>query len=283
MMAAHLQEVPKPPIVLRPGHSADAESNYRHGSRQRSRAAISIRRRFPRRFEECSRARRSHSGWGRSASFRSFRERRQRYGALSRNAGLAISNHRDGHPRLPTNATRWGARALLRPRHPLALCHKRHLLRQRQQSSRPVHRAWSFHRRRRSLRRRAVSPEPHQNTRWRWQVCPASAASFLVSYQVRRPSPASADAMTPSTPRPLDGSQRADLRRGGHAPPAAQAVQSGQSSPDSSNAASTTSTDVVPATSAASNSGGASAQPAKKPSPAKSKKDSQAARRGRPG
>jgi serine/threonine protein kinase len=54
-----------------------------------------------------------------------------------------------------------------------------------------------------------------------------------------------------------------------------QAVQSGQSAPDSSNASSTTSTDTVPSSSAASNSGGNPAQPPKKPVPGKPKKDAQ--------
>ena len=88
--------------------------------------------------------------------------------------------------------------------------------------------------------------------------------------------PASGDAMTPSTPTPASTDPNAPTSAGAAtAAASAQAVQSGQSSPDSSNASSTTSTDVVPASSAASNSGGASAQPAKKPSPGKSKKDSQ--------
>ena len=85
--------------------------------------------------------------------------------------------------------------------------------------------------------------------------------------------PASADAMTPSTPTPASTDPNAPTSAGAAtAAASAQAVQSGQSSPDSSNASSTTSTDVVPASSAASNSGGASAQPAKKPSPAQIQK-----------
>jgi serine/threonine protein kinase len=88
--------------------------------------------------------------------------------------------------------------------------------------------------------------------------------------------PASADAMTQSTPTPASTDPNAPTSAGAATAAAStQAVQSGQSLPDSSNASSTTSTDVVPASSAASNSGGASAQPAKKPSPAKSKKDGQ--------
>jgi len=88
--------------------------------------------------------------------------------------------------------------------------------------------------------------------------------------------PASADAMTQSTPTPASTDPNAPTSAGAATAAAStQAVQSGQSLPDSSNASSTTSTDVVPASSAASNSGGASAQPTKKPSPAKSKKDGQ--------
>jgi serine/threonine-protein kinase len=94
---------------------------------------------------------------------------------------------------------------------------------------------------------------------------PSQQASSSATSPSSDPSQASTDATasTPATPASTD--------------PAAPAVQSGQSAPDSSNASSTPSTDTVPSTSAAPNSGGASAQPAKKPSPAKSKKDSQAA------
>jgi eukaryotic-like serine/threonine-protein kinase len=89
--------------------------------------------------------------------------------------------------------------------------------------------------------------------------------------------PASADAMTPSTTTPASPDPNAPTAsEAATAAASAQAAQSGQSSPDSANASSATSTDTVPSTSAASNSGGASAQPAKKPSPAKSKKDTQA-------
>jgi serine/threonine-protein kinase len=96
-----------------------------------------------------------------------------------------------------------------------------------------------------------------------------SSSTSPVSPDVTTPSP-----VTPATPDPAapTASEAATAAASG-----AQAVQSGQSSPDSSNASSTTSTDTVPSTSAAPNSGGASAQPAKKPSPAKSKKDNQAA------
>jgi eukaryotic-like serine/threonine-protein kinase len=104
---------------------------------------------------------------------------------------------------------------------------------------------------------------------------PQQAASSAPSPSPTTP-PASGDAMTPSTPAPASTDPNAPASTGAATSAAsAQAVQSGQSSPDSSNASPTMSTDVVPATSAASNSGGASAQPAKKPSPAKSKKDSQ--------
>ena len=104
---------------------------------------------------------------------------------------------------------------------------------------------------------------------------PQQASSSATNPSPTTP-PASGDAMTPSTPTPASTDPNAPTSAGAAtAAASAQAVQSGQSSPDSSNASSTTSTDVVPASSAASNSGGASAQPAKKPSPAKSKKDSQ--------
>jgi serine/threonine protein kinase len=87
-----------------------------------------------------------------------------------------------------------------------------------------------------------------------------------------------ATASTPATPASTDPAAPAlTAAEAATAAASAQAVQSGQSSPDSSNATSTPSTDTVPVTSAASNSGGASAQPAKKPTPAKSKKDNQAA------
>jgi serine/threonine protein kinase len=106
---------------------------------------------------------------------------------------------------------------------------------------------------------------------------PPQQASSPVSSPSPTTPPASGDAMTPSTPTPASTDPNAPASaEAATAAASAQAVQSGQSSPDSSNASATTSTDVVPATSAASNSGGASAQPAKKPSPAKSKKDSQA-------
>jgi serine/threonine-protein kinase len=95
-----------------------------------------------------------------------------------------------------------------------------------------------------------------------------SSATQPVSPDVTTPSP-----VTPATPDPAAPT----ASEAATAAASAQAVQSGQSSPDSSNASSTTSTDTVPSTSAAPNSGGASAQPAKKPSPAKSKKDNQAA------
>ena len=102
---------------------------------------------------------------------------------------------------------------------------------------------------------------------------PQQAASSATSPSPTTP-PASADAMTPSTPTPASTDPNAPTStEAATAAASAQAVQSGQSSPDSSNASATTSTDVVPASSAASNSGSASAQPAKKPSPAKSKKD----------
>jgi hypothetical protein len=87
-----------------------------------------------------------------------------------------------------------------------------------------------------------------------------------------------ATASTPATPASTDpAAPAATAAEAATAAASAQAVQSGQSSPDAANASSATSTDTVPATSAASNSGGASAQPAKKPSAAKSKKDNQAA------
>jgi serine/threonine-protein kinase len=95
-----------------------------------------------------------------------------------------------------------------------------------------------------------------------------SSSTSPVSPDVTTPSP-----VTPPTPDPAAPT----ASEAATAAASAQAVQSGQSSPDSSNASSTTSTDTVPSTSASPNSGGASAQPAKKPSPAKSKKDNQAA------
>jgi eukaryotic-like serine/threonine-protein kinase len=89
--------------------------------------------------------------------------------------------------------------------------------------------------------------------------------------------PASADAMTPSTTTPASPDPNTPTAsEAATAAASAQAVQSGQSSPDTANASSTPSTDVVPSTSAASNSGGNPPQPPKKPSPAKSRKDTQA-------
>jgi serine/threonine protein kinase len=85
---------------------------------------------------------------------------------------------------------------------------------------------------------------------------------------------ASADAMTPTPPTSTDPSATANSAAA-TAAASAQAVQSGQSAPDSSNASSTTSTDTVPPTSAASNSNGNSPQPLKKPAPGKPKKDAQ--------
>src|SRR5271170_3065538 len=105
---------------------------------------------------------------------------------------------------------------------------------------------------------------------------PQQASSSATGSSPATP-PASADAVTPSTPTPASIDSAAPTATEAATPAAsAQAVQSGQSSSDSSIASPTTSTDVVPATAAASNTGGASAQPAKKPSPAKSKKDTQA-------
>lgn len=85
---------------------------------------------------------------------------------------------------------------------------------------------------------------------------------------------ASADAMTPIPPTSPDPSATANSAAA-TAAASAQVVQSGQSAPDSSNASSTTSTDTVPPTSAASNSNGNSPQPLKKPAPGKPKKDAQ--------
>jgi serine/threonine protein kinase len=80
-------------------------------------------------------------------------------------------------------------------------------------------------------------------------------------------SPSSGDATAPSSASPAPPDPAAT------AAASAQAAQSGQSSPDSSSAATSTSTDTVPATSASPNSGGTPAVPAKKPGSTKSKKD----------
>jgi serine/threonine protein kinase len=109
---------------------------------------------------------------------------------------------------------------------------------------------------------------------------PSQQASSSATSPSSNPPQASTDATasTPATPASTGpAAPAATAAEAATAAASAQAVQSGQSSPDSSNASSTPSTDTVPSTSAAPNSGGASAQPAKKPSPAKSKKDSQAA------
>ncbi len=106
------------------------------------------------------------------------------------------------------------------------------------------------------------------------------ASSSATSPSSTTPEPVSPDVTTPSSTTPSSADPAAPAATAAEAATAAasaQAVQSGQSSPDTSNASSTSSTDTVPASSAASNSGGASAQPGKKPSPAKSKKDNQAA------
>jgi serine/threonine protein kinase len=86
---------------------------------------------------------------------------------------------------------------------------------------------------------------------------------------------ASTDATTP-TPPTSTGPSTPTASEAATAGASAQAVQSGQSAPDSSNSAPTTSTDTVPSTSAASNSGANPPQPPKKPSAGKSKKDAQA-------
>ena len=80
-------------------------------------------------------------------------------------------------------------------------------------------------------------------------------------------SPSSGDATAPSSASPAPPDPAAT------AAASAQAAQSGQSSPDSSSAATSTSTDTVPATSASPNSGGTPAGPAKKPGSTKPKKD----------
>jgi eukaryotic-like serine/threonine-protein kinase len=106
---------------------------------------------------------------------------------------------------------------------------------------------------------------------------PSQQASSSAANPLPTTPPASADAMTPSTPTPASTDPGAPTAaEAATAAASTQAMQSGQSSPDSSNASSATSTDIVPATSAASSSGKSSAQPAKKPSPGSSKKDAQA-------
>jgi eukaryotic-like serine/threonine-protein kinase len=95
-----------------------------------------------------------------------------------------------------------------------------------------------------------------------------SSTTGPVSPDVTTPSSSTPTSTVPTMPTDSEAATAAA---------SAQAVQSGQSPPDSSNAASTPSTDSVPSPSAASSSGGTPAQPGKKPSPAKSKKDNQAA------
>ena len=128
MMAAHLQEVPKPPIVLRPGipqtlnqiivmalakdpgqrfQSADA---FRGALKSvPAQGAATQAGADPRVFVP------SASAGSATALF-------------PRNAGLAISNYPDGHPRLPANATRWARREPCCGPPPM-LCRKRLLLR----------------------------------------------------------------------------------------------------------------------------------------------------------
>jgi eukaryotic-like serine/threonine-protein kinase len=101
------------------------------------------------------------------------------------------------------------------------------------------------------------------------------ASSSTTNPSSTTPPPVSPDVTTPSSATPA--TPEPTVPTASEAAASAQAVQSGQSSPDAANASSTTSTDTVPSTSAAPNSGGTPAQPGKKSSPAKSKKDSQAA------
>jgi serine/threonine-protein kinase len=99
--------------------------------------------------------------------------------------------------------------------------------------------------------------------------------------------PPSATPSTPSDPatsgsgasNPTDPSATASSTAGGSPTPStgAQATQSGQSSPDTSNASSTPAPDTASSNATSANSGGNPPQPPKKPSSLKPKKDTQAA------
>jgi eukaryotic-like serine/threonine-protein kinase len=97
------------------------------------------------------------------------------------------------------------------------------------------------------------------------------ASSSAVSPSSTTP-PASADATSPTPPTSTDPTAPGASVTA-TAVASAQAVQSGQSSPDASNASPTTSTDTVPPTSPAPNSAGAPPVPGKKSGAAKPKKD----------
>ena len=102
------------------------------------------------------------------------------------------------------------------------------------------------------------------------------ASSSAASSSPTAPTPSS-DAMTPAPATPVSTDPNATTASGAAtAAASSQAVQSGQPSPDSSNAPPTTSTDTVPSTSGGSNSSANPPQPPKKPSAGKPQKDSQA-------
>jgi len=107
---------------------------------------------------------------------------------------------------------------------------------------------------------------------------PSQQASSSATSPSSTTAPVSPDVTTPSSSTPTSTVPAVPTdSEAATAAASAQAVQSGQSAPDSSNASSASSTDTVPSTSAAPSSGGTPGQPGKKPSPAKSKKDNQAA------
>ena len=102
------------------------------------------------------------------------------------------------------------------------------------------------------------------------------ASSSAASSSPTAPTPSS-DAMTPAPATPVSTDPNATTASGAAtAAASSQAVQSGQPSPDSSNAPPTTSTDTVPSTSAGSNSSANPPQPPKKSAAGKPQKDSQA-------
>jgi serine/threonine protein kinase len=105
----------------------------------------------------------------------------------------------------------------------------------------------------------------------------AGAGKTAVPQQSRQASPVtSTDTVTPSSAPPASTDPTAPTAaEGATAAASAQAVQSGQSSPDSSSASSAS--DAAPATNATPSSGGTPPVPPKKPSAGKSKKDTQLA------
>ena len=273
MMAAHLQEVPKPPIVLRPGIPQTLNQII----------VMALAKDPGQRFQSADAFRGAlKSVPAQGAATQAGADPRAFVPSASAGSATALFHETPASqspttvmdtPALPTNATRWAvanpaaAAADAMPQAPPPAV--------RGNSHRGLYIALGafivvavlfaaglyLPSRIKTLAGAGKSTPPSQQ-----------ASSSATNPSPTTP-PASGDAMTPSTPTPASTDPNAPTSAGAPtAAASAQAVQSGQSSPDSSNASSTTSTDVVPASSAASNSGGASAQPAKKPSPANPKK-----------